>query len=113
METILAWIRLVAVIVIFVGSCTGLGYLSGRWVRRHEWPGWLTLPISVLIALIWPAILFGIAASGARHYQPRSPSDPADAPAMVLFSVIFFGAPALFGLSIPFALIGEWLSGRK
>src|SRR5262245_39379027 len=113
MAALMMWFRLAAILTVFVGSCTGLGYLAGWFVRRFALPRWLMVPITILIASIWPAILFADVTYAARQYQPRGPSDPADAPALLVMSAVFVGLPTLFALSVPLAMLGYRLSRRK
>ncbi len=112
-DTLLALIRLAALIGVFVASCGGLGYLAGRWARRHRWPAFAIGALCVAISLIWPAIIISGAYYGAYHYQRRGPSDPGDAPAMLIASVLFAGAPFLFLVSLPLAIGGAVIGKRR
>ena len=109
----MVWIRFTVAIAVFVTSCAGLGYLAGLWARRREWPRKASVLMSVAIAFIWPAIVVGAALYGASQYQPRDASDPGDAPAYVLMGAIFVGAPILFVLSLPLALVGASMARRR
>ena len=111
-DTLLALIRLAVLIGVFVVSCGGLGYLAGRWVRRHRWPLSAIGALCAAISFIWPAIIIGWAYNEASHYQRRGPSDPGDAPAMLIASVLFAGAPFLFLVSLPIAITGAVIGKR-
>ena len=104
---------LIIAIIVFVTSCFGLGYLVGILVHRRRWSGWMSGLMSVAVALLWPALVIGVAVYGGRHYQRQSPSDPADAPAYVLMGVFLFAAPLLFVFSLVLALVGSHIAGRK
>jgi hypothetical protein len=112
MNETLVWVRFAAMIAIFVGTCFGLGYLTGYLGRRRAWPGWVIGLISVAIGFMWPAIIVGVAVYGARTYRPRYEGDPADAPAMVLVSAITVGVPLLFAFGFPLALGGVAVARR-
>jgi len=107
------WIRFIVAIGIFVLSCGGLGYLAGIWLRRSGWPSKILPLVCVAIAFIWPTALLGFAFYGMTHYQRRDASDPGDAPAMLMASSIFVGAPVLFLLSLPLAIGGASLARRR
>ena len=109
-DTIMMWVRLATAIIVFVASCLGLGYLAGCWVRRRKWPGWVAGLMSFTVAFLWPVIVVVYIIIDARRYSALHPHD--DAPGMVVASVIFVGAPLLFMLSLPLALIGVWISRR-
>jgi len=113
MDDALGWLRLSALIALFAGSCMGLGYLAGYLGRRRAWPTWTIGFASVLIGFLWPVILLVAAMYSARHYERRSASDPGDAPAMLLVSVITVGVPILFALGFPFALGGGLIARRR
>src|SRR5260370_17794217 len=101
MDDTLGWLRLSALIAFFAASCMGLGYLAGYLARRRGWPTWTIGFASVLIGFLWPIILLVAAMYSARHYERRSASDPGDAPAMLLVSLIPVRFPVLFFLSFP------------
>jgi hypothetical protein len=110
-NTILMWVRLATAIIVFVASCVGLGYLAEFWVRCHRWPRWIAGLISFAIAFLWPVIVVVYIIFDARRYQALHPHD--DAPGMVVASVIFVGAPFLFILSLPLALVGVLIARRR
>ena len=109
-NTIIIWIRLAAAIIVFVASCIGLGYLAEFWVRRHGWPRWVSGLMPFAIAFLWPAILICYTIYDARRYLALHPRD--DAPGMVVASVICVGAPFLWVVSFPLALVGGWIARR-
>ena len=111
--TLLALRRLAVLIGVFVVSCGGLGYLAGRLVRGRRGRGFLISALCAAIGLIWPAIIVGWAYYEAFHYQRRGPSDPGDAPGMLIASALFAGAPILFLLSLPLAVGGAVIGQRK
>jgi hypothetical protein len=111
--TLLALMRLAVLIGVFVVSCGGLGYLAGRLVRRRRGRGFLIGALCAAIGLIWPAIIVSWAYYEALHYQRRGPSDPGDAPAMLIASALFAGAPILFLLSLPLAIGGAVIGQRR
>jgi hypothetical protein len=63
------------------------------------------------IALIWPAVIVGVAFYGAVTYQRLDVNDPGDAPMYVLMGSILMGG-VLFVLSFPLALIGVHIARR-
>ena len=112
-DTLTGLVNLTILIGVFVVSCGGLGYLAGRWVRRHRWPPFAIGALCAGISLIWPAIIISWAYYGAYHYQRRGPSDPGDAPGMLIASALFAGAPILFLLSLPLAIGGAVIGQRR
>jgi hypothetical protein len=110
-NTTMMWVRLATAIIVFVASCIGLGYLAEFWVRRRKWPGLVSVLMSFAIAFVWPVMAVGYTVYDARRYLSMHPHD--DAPGMVVASVIFVGAPLLFILSLPLALIGILIVRRR
>ena len=110
-NTIIMWARVTTAIVVFVGSCTGLGYLAEFWVRRRGWPSWISSLVPFAIALMWPAIVVCYTIYDARRYLALHPHD--DAPGMVFASVLFVGAPFLFICSLPLAFVGVFIARKR
>lgn len=112
-DTLTGLINVAILIAVFVVSCGGLGYLAGRWVGRRRGRGFVIGALCAAIGLIWPAIVISWAYYEALHYQRRGPSDPGDAPGMLIASALFAGAPILFLLSLPLAVGGAVIGQRK
>lgn len=113
MDDVLFCIRVLTLLIVFAGSCIGLGYFAGYLSGRRAWPTWSTSCASVIIAMIWPLIAASAAVYGAHHYHRRYEGDPGDGPAMVLVSVITEVVPVLFLLGLTLALFGASLARRK
>ena len=107
----MAIIRLALAVALFIGTCTGLGYLAERWSQRHKWPWYASYLLSTVIALIWPAFMLWVTWYGARHYQRLDASDPGDAPVYVFMGAIFV-APVVFVISLVLAVGGIMLAQR-
>jgi len=105
-------IVLLAVVVAFVTSCTGLGYLADSLARRRGWKGLARGFISAAIVCIWPAILLGDAFYDAATHQRLGPSDPGDGPVYVLMGVFLF-VPSLFAMGFLLTLFGARRGWRK
>jgi len=105
------WVRLATAIIIFVASSVGLGYFAEFWVRRLQWPKWVSGLLLFAIAFLWPTIVVIYTIYDARRHLSLHPHD--DAPGMVVASVIFVGAPFLFVVSFPLALVGAWIAHRR
>ena len=112
-DTLMVWIRTAVAVGAFVASCAGLGYLAARLVRRREWSRKVTALLCIAIAFIWPVVLVGSAMYGMAHYHCPDPNVTCDGPAMFLVSAIFAGAPILFVLSLPLAVGGAFVAGRR
>jgi hypothetical protein len=97
--------------IAFVTSCIGLGYLSGLWVRRHKWPGWVSGLMAFAIACLWPAIAVGFVLYTGNRFAAQHPGEVNDAPAMVLMGVIHI-SPFIFLFSLSFAVIGLYIARR-
>jgi hypothetical protein len=113
-NTFMMWVRLAIAIIfliVFVASCIGLGYLVEFLVRHRGWPRWISGLMSFAIAFLWPSIVVCYTIYDARRYSSLHPHD--DAPGMVVASVIFVGAPLLFVLSFPLALVGVFIARRQ
>ena len=91
MEARMTWIAWAVAIIVFGVTTTGLGYLSGVWIRRRSWSVWLAILMSIPIALIWPAVMVVLASHDAAGYQRVDALDPADAPAYVFMGALMFG----------------------
>jgi hypothetical protein len=62
---------------------------------------------SVVIALIWPALIFVYLLYSARHHKGD------DAVGMVIGSFVSVGVPFLFVLGFPLAVTGASIAGRE
>lgn len=102
------WIPWTTAIIVFVISCVGLAYMAGFWLRRRKCSGWLNVLLSFAIALLWPVIMVVYIIYDARRYSALHPDD--DAPAMVVVSVIFVGAPLLFVIGLLLALTSSYMA---
>jgi hypothetical protein len=105
------WFRLTTAITIFLTSCVALGYFAERWLRRHDWPGWVSGLMTFGIAVLWPVIVVAYVIYDANRYLVQHPHD--DAPGMVVVSVIYVGAPFLFLCSILPAVVGALIARRR
>jgi hypothetical protein len=87
----------VLIIIVFVMTCTSLGYVAGVLVWRRGWPEGVCVLMAIMLAFIWPSVLVGLAAySGYKvSHQALDPNFPRDAPGYVLLFSIFIGAPIL------------------
>jgi hypothetical protein len=110
-KTIMMWVRIVAAITVFATSCIGLGYIAGSCAYRHKWAAWVGCLMHFAIACFWPVVVVGYTIYDARRYLAQHPRD--DAPGMVVFSLVYVGAPLLFIFSLPLAHIGMSLAYRR
>src|SRR6185295_1668705 len=106
------WIPLAIAILIFVLSCCGLGYLSGLWVRRRKWSGWIGGLMAFLIACLWPVIAVGFVIYTGSRYVAQHPGEVNDAPAMVLMGVVSM-SPFIFFFALALAIIGLSIARRR
>jgi membrane protein DedA with SNARE-associated domain len=74
------------VLIVFVGSCFGMGYFIGR--RLFQRSLLLIGFSSFCAAVVWPVILIAFTIHTGRQYQPYGPSDPVDAPINLLLVVL-------------------------
>jgi len=108
------WGRLtvaIIVILVFLTSCVGLGYLVAFWARRHKWPWWASGIWFLIVSVLWPIIVVSYTIFDARRDLSQNPHD--DAPGMVVASTISIGAPLLFFLSLLLAIIGAFIASRS
>ena len=92
------------VTVLFITSCTGLGFLAGRRVLNRDRSRWLLVVFVPLIAALWPfAIGLFVIVTGSR-WAAQHPQD--HAPAMVWISFVTVVAPSIFFLGTLLAIIG-------
>lgn len=103
------FIRLALILTVYIGSCVGLGYLAGRFARRHDWPCYISKIILIFIALIWPAVIVGTTFCDTSHYQQRYPNDPADSPGYVRMGAVAT-VPVVFAISVLLTHVGITLS---
>ena len=103
---------LAIVILVFVASCIGLGYLAEVWVRRWKWPRWFGAFMAFLIACLWPLFVVGYVIYTGSRYVAEHPGEVNDAPAMVLMGVISI-SPFIFSGSLSLALLGLYIARRK
>jgi hypothetical protein len=102
----------VMVLILFVGSCFGMGYFIGR--RRAIQQSLLLIGVSaVCAAVVWPVLVIAFTVHTGRQYQPRGPSDPVDAPVMLLMSMLFVGGPILFAISLLLVVAGIVIARQK
>jgi len=101
---VLGWVRLLVALIVFVVSCTGLGYLAGVWSRQRAWSREICVLMSIAIALIWPAILIADSWHIATTCLPRNLDQVCDVPIYALIGAISFGAPVLFIISLTLVL---------
>jgi RsiW-degrading membrane proteinase PrsW (M82 family) len=101
----------ITVILVFLTSCVGLGYLVAFWARRYKWPWWASGLLFLVISVLWPTIVISYMIFDAHRYLSQNPHD--DAPGMVVASTISIGAPLLFFLSLLLAIIGAFVAGRS
>ena len=106
------WIPLAIAILVFVTSCCGLGYFSGLWVRRRNWPGWIGGLMVFLIACLWPVIAVGFVVYTGSRYAAQHPGELNDGPAMVLVGVIQL-SPFIFFFALALAVIGLSIARRR
>jgi hypothetical protein len=107
----MAWIRLATLVVVFVTSCVGLGYLTECWVIKHKWRGWVTVSMAIGIALLWPVIMLLDFMYESRQHLLQYPND--DAPGMVAMGLINVVIPFLFLFGISLALCGAAIARRR
>ena len=105
------WIYLTIVIIVYVTSCIGLGYLAETLVSCRKWLGWVVVLMVIGIALLWPAIFVSYIVYDAHRYLSLHPRD--DAPGMVMYGAFYIGAPILFVFSLLLAVIGLQISRRR
>ena len=106
------WIRLGTALLVFVGSCVGLAYLSELWARRAQWPRWTSILMSVAIALIWPAIAIIGAGHDMKQHRLQYPNEVDDASGFIILA-LYFLVPVLFFLSLGLARVGVFIARRK
>ena len=106
----MTWFYLASAIIIFVESCIGLGYLAQFWVHRNGCPRWVDHIIPFVVAFIWPVIVIVYILYDANRHLSLYPND--DAPGMVVAGVICVGAPFLWVVGFPLALVGISIARR-
>jgi hypothetical protein len=110
---IIGWVRLLVTIIVFLASCTGLGYLVGAWSRRRVWTREIYVPICIIIAFLWPAIFIADSWYTSVTCLPRNPDQACDAPIYALIGATFFVAPILFIISLVLILNSALRARRK
>jgi hypothetical protein len=101
--------RLATHLIVFAGTCLGMGYLVGRKLKA---PVIIGLS-SVGAAVVWPVLLMAFTVYEGRSYTPYGPSDPVDAPGLLVLSMLFVGVPAVFGISLLLVLVGIVIARTK
>lgn len=101
---IVGWVRLLVTLIVFVASCTSLGYFAGVWSRRYAQSRKACVLVSVAIACIWPVILIADCWYVATTCLPNNLDKVCDAPIYALIGAIFLGGPILFIISLALVL---------
>jgi hypothetical protein len=107
------WTPLAILIAFFVSTCTGLGYLAGYLVRRLKWPWLVNVLAALAISCLCPLIVVIAVIYDGGRYAAQHPGEVNDAPAMMLFSVVYVVVPPLFFLGLPLSLIGSLIASRR
>ena len=85
-----------------------LGWWLGRQQLHARWPR-LTAVIVVFLTMGWAFVWVVLNMRAAGSYTPHEPSDPADAPAMLAFSLLVVAVLVVvpFGIYVAYRAIGR------
>jgi len=102
-------------LVAFLGSCVGLGFVAGYCARRRAWSAWTIGLGSAGVGLLWPIAVLAIFLLTSGNCVPQSASDPCDGPAMLMSAIVTVVIPLLFIIGFILSLSGgiiAWLRFR-